>query len=66
MPMIHEIVLSKERWNLILVSSKWKEADNLMSRKDTIAQQSFIGKDSTKEKLESMYLSVSFYLDISC
>ena len=55
MLMIHKFV-----WSI------WKKADDLISRKDTIGQGSFITKDSTKGKLESVYLNVSFCLDIPC
>ena len=30
------------------------------------SEGSLISKDSTEGKLESMYVSISFYLDISC
>jgi hypothetical protein len=43
--------------------SIWKEAGDLISRKNRIGKESFISKGSTKEKLESVYLNVSFYLD---
>ena len=35
----------------------------MVSEKETIGQESFISKDSTKEKLEFVYLNISFYLE---